>query len=393
MVKQDVAVVGVGLTKMGRRYDSNHSELAWEAIKELFDKTTIWIDDVDAVVYGTMDPFDGIASPERWDSSAYGIARGAGKPLVKVTTGGTTGMSIALSAYYHVASGLYDIVLAVGTQKVTEPVEAQEVLNIAVDPLFDRHTGVGAIAVGAIQASAYYFDYNNKIDEYMAIVASKNRLNALRNPYSHLKLKVTPEEALMAPYLIWPIKLLDSCPSSDGSVAVLMASDKVARKIFDSPAWVSAVDYISDTYWFCCNKGLSFWNSLAILARRLYRKAGISDPKKQIDVFELYDAFTIQEILEYEALGLANKGEGWKLLEEEATYPYGDYPVNPSGGVLSTNPVGVTGLWRFAEAALQVMDNAGAHQVPNVDIALAHAWGGALQFHALALLSRERKLC
>ena len=226
----------------------------------------------------------------------------------------------------------------------------------------------------------------------MAIVASKNRLNALKNPYSHLRLKVTPEEALMAPYLIWPIKLLDSCPSSDGSVAVLLASDRIARKLCDNPAWIMAVDYISDTYWFCLNKELSYWNSLAILARRLYRKAGISDPMKDIDVFEVYDAFTIQEILEYEALGLARKGEGYKLLDEGVTTIYGEKPVNPSGGVLSTNPVGVTGLWRFAEASLQVMGLAGEHQIPNVNTALAHAWGGALQFHALAVLSRDMRI-
>ena len=391
MSRSKVAVVGAGLTKMGKRKDANHAELAWEAISKLFENTGIWIDDIDAVVYGTMDPFDGVASPERWDSPAYGLGRGSGKPIMKVTTGGTTGMSTALAAYYHVASGHYDIVLAVGTQKVSENVEAQQVLNVSVDPLIDRHTGIGAISVGALQASAYYFKYNRRIEEYMAIVGSKNRINALKNPITHLKLKVTPEEVLMSPYLVWPIKLLDSCPSSDGSVAVLFASEKVAKKITDTPAWVTAVDYISDTYWFGGRDDVSFWNPLAILARKIYHKAHIFNPYKEFDVLELYDAFTIQEILEYEALGLAKPGEGWKLLDEGVTFPYGELPVNPSGGVQSTNPVGTTGLWRFSEAALQVMGRGGAHQIPDVNIALAHAWGGAIQFHALAVLSREKK--
>ena len=382
-----VAVIGVGITKMGRRIDRTHPELAWEAVSKALDMAGIWIDDIDAVVYGTMDPFDGIFAPEVWDSVAFGAGRGAGKPIMKVTTGGTTGMSIALAAHALVASGKYDIVLGVGVQKVSENIEAQQVLNTAVDPLTDRPLGIGAIAVAAMQASAYYFEHNRRIEEYMAIVASKNRLNALRNPVNHLMLKLTPEEALMSPYLIWPIKLADSCPSSDGAIAVILASERVARKISDSQAWIKAVGYVSDTYWFGNKVDLYGWSNLALLARRLYRKAGIDDPMKYFDVLEIYDAFTIQEILEYEALGLAEPGRGTRLLDEGITEWHGELPVNPSGGVLSSNPVGVTGLWRFAEAALQVMGKAGGHQVKGAERALAHAWGGALQFHALAVLT------
>jgi len=347
----------------------------------------IWVDDIQAVVYGTMDPFDGVHAPERWDSVALGAGRGAGKPIMKVTTGGTTGMSIALAAHALSASGKFDVVLGIGVQKVSENIEAQQVLNTAVDPLTDRPLGIGAIAVAAMQASAYYFTHNRYIEEYMALVASKNRLNALRNPVNHLKLKLTPEEALMSPYLIWPIKLADSCPSSDGAIAVVMASEKAARKITDRLAWIKAVDYISDTYWFGNKLDLHGWGNLALLARRIYRKAGIDRPARYFDVLEIYDAFTIQEIIEYEALGLAEPGKGTTLLDEGITYWHGELPVNPSGGVLSSNPVGVTGLWRFAEASLQVMGAAGEHQIPGVEKALAHAWGGALQFHALAVLS------
>ncbi len=384
-----VAVAGVGITRMGRRVDATHPELAWEAVRQALDMAGIWVDDVDVVVYGTMDPFDGILAPERWDSTAWGSGRGAGKPLLKVSTGGTTGMSIALAAYTLVASGKYDIALAVGVQKVSENVEAQQVLNTAVDPLVDRPLGIGAIAVAAMQASAYYFKYNRRIEEYMALVAAKNRVNGLRNPVNHLKLRLTPEEALMSPYLIWPIKLADSCPSSDGGVAVVMVSERAARRVGDSHAWVKATGYISDTYWFWNKTDLYDWTNLALLARRVYRKAGVHDPMKYFDVLEIYDAFTIQEIIEYEALGLAQPGKGTKLLDDEVTYLHGDLPVNPSGGVLSSNPVGVTGLWRFAEASLQVMGKAGEHQVKGVERALAHAWGGALQFHALAILSSE----
>jgi acetyl-CoA C-acetyltransferase len=124
-----VAIVGVGLTRTGRRADISHQELAWEAVRAALDDAKISIDEIEAVVHGCMDNFDGISSPERFDSPALGCGRGFGKPLIKISTGGTTGISTALAAYYHVASGLYDVVLAFAIQKVSENVEAQQVLN------------------------------------------------------------------------------------------------------------------------------------------------------------------------------------------------------------------------------------------------------------------------
>lgn len=382
-----VGIIGVGLTKMGRRNDVNHVELCYEAVKAALSHADLTIDDIEAIVYGTMDPFDGLFMPERFDSSALGLARER-KPMIKVSTGGTTGLSTALAAYYNVASGLFDIVMAVGVQKVSESLEAQQVLNTAVDPIYDRPFGVGAIAAAAFQAARYMHDYK-ATEEHLAMIAVKNRKNALRNPYAHLKLNITIDDVLRSPYLIWPLRLLDSCPSSDGAVAIIFASESIAKRIKDNPAWILATGYISDSYWFGSKPTLGFWDNLAILARRLYRKVGIDNPLKELDVAELYDAFTIQEIMEYEAFGFAERGEGYKLLEDEITMFYGELPVNPSGGVLSTNPVGATGLVRVAEAALQIMGEAGRRQIPNVKTALAHAWGGALQFHAAMILGRE----
>jgi acetyl-CoA C-acetyltransferase len=168
---------------------------------------------------------------------------------------------------------------------------------------------------------------------------------------------------------------------------VIFASEEKARRIRDNPAWVLATGTISDTYYFGA-KDQAFWDNLAILARRVYRIARIGDPRRDIDVFELYDAFSIQEIMEYEAVGLAPKWSGYRLIEEGVTEVDGDLPVNPSGGVLSTNPIGATGLVRVGEAALQVMGEAGDRQVDDVERALAHAWGGAIQFHGMMILGR-----
>ncbi|MDW8041570.1 MAG: thiolase family protein [Nitrososphaerota archaeon] len=379
----------MGISRCGhRRDDVTHPELVYEAVREALDMAGLWIDEVDCIVYGTMDPFDGILAPEKWDGEAMGVGRL--KPMIKVTTGGTTGMSIALTAYTLASSGLFDVVMAVSGQRVSENVEAQKVLNLAVDPFHDRPFGIGAIAAAAFQASSYMHRLGDsrRVEEAMAMVSSKNRTVALRNPKAHLKRPLTVEEALRSPLLIWPIKYSDSCPSSDGSAAVIFASERAAKRISDRRAWVLAADTISDSYYWG-SKDLSVWDSLAILARRVYKRAGITDPRRQIDTAELYDAFSIQEILEYEAVGFAEKYKGTELLFEGLTDFHGDLPVNASGGVLSTNPIGATGLIKTAEAALQVMGAAGEHQVPDAQTSIAHAWGGALQFHTLIVLSSE----
>jgi acetyl-CoA C-acetyltransferase len=380
-----VAIVGVGLTKTAtRRNDVTHPELTYEAVKTALNDAGITMDDIDSVVYGSMDPFDGINCPDRWDADVCGGA--LNKPYMKVTTGGTTGISTALAGYYHVASGLYDTCLAVCCQRVGENVDAQLVHNTCVDPVFERYTGVGAITVGAFQAAAHMAKYGTT-QEQMAMVRVNANANAMNNPYAHLRFEITLDMALATRIISWPLRLSDCCPRSDGACALIYASEEKAKEITDNPAWVKAAGSISDTYW--SGKPLAEWDSLAILGRRIYRVAKIEKPIKEIDVAELYDAFTIQQILELEALGFCDKGEGGKLVEEGVTKKDGDIPVNMSGGVLCTNPIGATAMIRVAEAALQVMGKADKKQVADVETAIAHGWGGTVQFHGLMILGKN----
>ena len=382
-----VAIVGVGQTKFRtRRDDKTHPELTYEAMNKALEHAGLGIKDIEAIVYGTMDPFDGIYLPERWDVTSGGI----GKPFMKISTGGTTGMTTGLAAYEHVASGLFDIAMAVCTQRVGECVDAQPVLNTAVCPIYERYSGAGAISVAAIQATVHMHKYGTT-EEDLAWVSVKDHKNALKNPNAHIKLDIGVEEVLNSPMVSSPLKLLECCPRSDGAVAVIFASEEVAKKIRDNPAWVIAETSISDDYYTGDRPDLSDWDTLAIAGRRLYRLAGVDNPKKDIDVAELYSPFTIQEVLELEALGFAEKGEGKEMAKNGVTFADGDMPTNPSGGVLCTNPIGATGLVRMGEAALQVMGEA-SNQVPGVEVALSHAWGGTLQFHTLMLLSSRRKL-
>ncbi len=383
-----VAIVGVGLTRCSSwRRDVSYPELVYEATSAALQSTGISPKDVGAVVYGSMDPFDGVNAPEKWNVDACAAAGMLGKPYLKISTGGTTGGSTALAAYYHVASGLYDVVMAVASQRVGESMEAQLVLNTAVDPVYERGFGAGAITVAAIQATRHMHLYGTT-EEDLALISVRNHGNALNNPYAHLRVKFSVEDALASAMLSWPLRLSDCCPSSDGACAVVFASEDVARKLVERPAWIRGAGQITDNYFAGDRPWYEDWDSLAMLARRVYRLAKIDDPMREFDVAELYNAFTIQEILEYEALGFCEKGKGAELVRQGVTAMDGQLPVCPSGGVLSANPIGASGLIRVAEAALQVMGAADQRQVTNVKTALAHSWGATIGFHTLMILDR-----
>jgi len=384
-----VAIVGVGLTRCSSwRKDVAYPELVYEATSAALQDTGITPNDVDAVVYGCMDPFDGVNAPEKWNVDACAAAGMLNKPYLKISTGGTTGGSTALAAYYHVASGLHDVVLAVASQRVGETLEAQLVLNTAVDPVYERGFGMGAITIAAIQACSHMHAYHST-EEDLALVSVRNHENALNNPFAHLRTKFSVKDALGSPMLSWPLRLSDCCPSSDGACAIVFASEEKARKLARQPSWITGAGQITDNYFAGDRYWYEDWDSLAMLARRVYRLAKIDDPMREFDVAELYNAFTIQEILEYEALGFCEPGKGAEMVRRGVTAMDGQLPVDPSGGVLCTNAIGASGLIRVAEAALQVMGKAGQRQVPNVKKALAHSWGATIGFHTLMVLDRE----
>jgi acetyl-CoA C-acetyltransferase len=384
-----VAIVGVGLTKCSsHRRDVTYPELVHEAVTAALADANLKAKDIDAIVYGAMDPFDGVFAPERWNVDACVSAGALNKPFIKLTTGGTTGGSVALGGYYHVTSGLFDVVLVVASQRVGETLEAQLVLNTCIDPIYERWMGGGAIMVGANQAASHFRSYGTT-EEDLAMVAVKNYASALNNPYAHLQRHLTVEDCLKMRMISWPLRLSDCCPSSDGACAIILASEKRARKITKTPAWIRGAGQITDNYYIGDRPWFQDWEALSILAHRVYSKAKIGNPLEDIDMAELYNAFTIQEIIECEALGFCEPGKGTELLRKGVTSMEGKLPVNPSGGTLCTNPIGATGLIRIAEAALQVMGKADKHQVANVKTALAHVWGAAIGFHVLMILDKE----
>lgn len=384
----EVAIVGTGQTKhAAKRPDVNIPELVREAVDGALADAGVTFAEIDAVCFGNMDLFEGLAQNEHWLASALGAE---GKPLVKLNTGGTVGTSTAIAAYYFVKAGFYRRVLAVGFEKQAEG-NSQGAITTVGDPIWERPMMAGAIGNHAVMASTYMAD-SGVTEEQAAKVAVKARRNAALNPHAHLQLPdVTVADVLSSKMLAYPLRMLDMCPTSNGACAVVMAADGEAQKLAARPAWVAAVAGAHDqSFQGDSPKRMSVMRSLVAVRDRLYRKLGITDPVRQLDVAEIYEPQTYAELAMYENLGFCERGGGGRFIDSGVPLIDGELPVNPSGGVLSTNPIGATALIRVAEAAMQVMNRAGAHQVsPDVRMALATGYGGNAWSDAL-ILTAER---
>jgi acetyl-CoA C-acetyltransferase len=378
-----VAVVGVGQTDhASNRSDVSLAGLIREAIERALLDARIEIQDIDAVVVGTApDFFEGVMLPEWWLASALG---GAGKPVLRIHTMGSVGGAAAVTAAMHVASGLYERVLAVGFEKHSE---SQALWGLTPANPFGRTFGAGAGAAFAPICRAYR-ERSNAPDDIGPRVAVKARRNALRNPHAHLRIEIGVDDVLASPMLWDPIRRLESCPQSDGACAMIFASPAVANGREDI-AWVRGASTVAEAL-FSPGRDMLRPPSLTVCAQRAYAQAGITP--EELDVAEIYEPFSWIEVLLYEALGLCDFGDGWRMFDRGDTDALagGRMPVNPSGGVLSTNPIGASGMLRMAEAALQVRGHAGERQVDGARVALGHAVGGTLSSHACMVLTKER---
>lgn len=368
---QRTAIIGMGQTHhRSRRNDVNGVELINEAVQRALGDTGLAIKDIDAVIIGNMDHFEGINYVDMWSVDGSG---GYMKPIMKVTTGGTTGASLAIAGYHHVASGLFDVVLVIGWEKNSESDTTGAIITCS-DPVWDRFSYSGAIPSLATEASAYMDKYGIT-EKDAARVTVRDRGHGFLNPYAHLRKETTVEEVMSAPMLSYPIKLSDICPRTDGACAVIFASEEKAKKLTSRPAWVLATSVRHDAGYFS-DINYTEIHSLEAATREVYSLAGIRDPFHELDVIEMYQPYSFAGLKWIEAMGLCGPGEAPRLLWDGVTDLGGDLPINPSGGVLCTNCIGATALLRVGEAALQIQGKAGKRQVPDVKLAMATGFGG-----------------
>ncbi|NIH88141.1 thiolase domain-containing protein [Amycolatopsis granulosa] len=378
MAKQLAAVLGTGQTHhRAKRTDVSMPGLLREAIdRAMADARVAW-PDIDAVVVGKApDLFEGVMMPELFLADALGAT---GKPLLRVHTAGSVGGSTALVATSLVQSGIHRRVLTVAFEKQSES-NAMWALSIA--PPFTMPVGAGAGGYFAPHVRSY-IRRSGAPEHVGAIVAAKDRRNGALNPYAHLRQPDITVEKVRASQVLWdPIRYDETCPSSDGACAMVIGDETAGDAAGSGVAWVHATAMRTEPTTFA---GRDQVNPRAgrDAAAALWREAGITDPLSEIDAAEIYVPFSWFEPMWLENLGFTPEGEGWRLTEAGETALGGRLPVNPSGGVLSSNPIGASGMLRFAEAAKQVMGRAGDYQVDGARRALGHAYGGGSQYFAM----------
>ncbi len=385
MSKHQAAVLGVGQTHhTAKRHDVSMAGMCREAIDRAMADADVGWDNIDAVVLGKApDLFEGVMMPELYMADALGAH---GKPLLRIHTAGSVGGSTSNIAASLIQAGVHRRVLAVAFEKQSE---SNAMWALSITTPFSMPVGAGAGGYFAPHVRSY-IRRSGAPEHIGAIVAAKDRRNGAVNPYAHLRQPDITVESVQASKMLWdPIRYDETCPSSDGACAMILGSEDAVAASAKPVAWIQATVMRTEPTTFA---GRDQVNPQAgrDAAAALWKQAGITNPLKEIDAAEIYVPFSWFEPMWLENLGFAEEGTGWRMTEAGDTAMDGQLPVNASGGVLCSNPIGASGMLRFAEAARQVMGTAEEHQVDGVRRALGHAYGGGSQFYSMWVVGTEK---
>jgi acetyl-CoA C-acetyltransferase len=393
-VPEKVGVISTFQTPYRSRYtDVNFEEQAQRAAAGALSTAGMRPDDIDAIVFSLAPTtFMGVADADRW--AIDGIF-GAGKPMMRVHTGGTTGGSAVHAAYALVRSGMFSTVMIVGAERISETPDAQEVLNMIFDPFYERDMPLSTNTNVALLATRWMRRHGVTHEE-LARVTVRQRRNATKHPVAHLKGEITVQDVMDSPMISYPFKLFDICPRSSGSAAMIIGGGEALAAHQSRPAFINGIGSMSDTYWVGdrvvpSSETEYFAIELSsIAARECYARAGITDPFKQIQVAEIYDPYTAMNPIQLESLGFCAPGKAVRY-EDDGLWDIdgGGVAVCPSGGTLCSNPIAISGLARCIDAADQVMGTAGEIQVKDVRNAICTSNGGIFQFHNITIFGDD----
>lgn len=361
------AVVGVGMIPFGKHPERTLVDMGAEAAYLALADAGIKPSQVEAGIFacglgGVLFGDYTIGQNVFWE---VGINR---IPVINVENACTSGSTALFLAQLLVSSGQAEVAVAVGAEKMCVPEFG--LLNSGKTEV-DTQLGLVAPASFAMRAVRHKVEFGTT-DEQMAMVAVKNRRHASLNPNARFKDQVTVEQVLSSPMIVDPLNRMQCCPIADGAAAVVVCSPGLAAR---SARSVNIEAMVLATGGYQNPQDLACWETDFRSCRSAYEQAGIGP--EDLDVAECHDAFTISEILHYEAMGLCPVGEGGRLVQEGETALGGRIPVNPSGGLLSRgHPVGATGLAQILEIVTQLRQEAGSRQVENAKVGLAQCMGG-----------------
>src|SRR5271157_1946213 len=389
-----VAVIGVGQSAFVRSYPGSIRELAFEAYRDAMQDAGLKSEQIDASVICSAPEYDKQRTPAGLMAEYLGLNP---QPTFYVESVCSSSSSGLRTAYALIASGLHDVVLVLGFQKMSEisSAESQERMGRGADIQWEAPFGTMMPAYYALYAQAY-MARNGLTHEDLMSVRLKSATYGVVNERAVYRKGVKAEdfdasnpEAKMAGPVAWPLRVGDCCANADGSSCVILANKEKAKAFSKKPIWIIGIGAASEAVNMAARpdfaKGLSVGYGAAAQA---YKMAGIT--AKDIKVAEVHDCFTIAEIMAYEGLGFAPMGEGKQLIREKATYKEGKIPVNVDGGLLSKgHPIGATGGSQIRTIVLQLRGEAGPMQVPgDPGIGLVHNVGGVGLYGNVTIFGR-----
>jgi len=374
---REVAIIGVGETKFGEVWDKSFREIGIEAGLAAIEDAGISGKDIDALYVGNMSAGKFIDQEHIAPLVAdyVGLAN-ANIPATRIEAADASG-GLALShAYMAVASGVHDIVVVGGAEKMTDvgDVQAKEILAMSADQEWESVFGATFAGLHAMIARRHMHEHGTT-REQLAMVAVKNHKHGALNPKAQYRREITLDAVLKAPMVASPLGIFDCAPLSDGAASLVLCPLKIAKKYTDKPIKIASCGQGGDYMALHDREDICTMKATVIAAKKAFKYA--KKEPKDIDVAEVHDSFTISEILAIEDLGFVKKGEGGKATEDGVTSLNSDVSVNTSGGLKAHGqPVGAVGIAQAVEIVLQLRDEADKRQVDDAKVGLIHNVGG-----------------
>jgi acetyl-CoA C-acetyltransferase len=374
-IRDRVAIVGMGCTPFGELWDKGLDDLIVEASTEAFGSAGVTKHDVDAYWLGTAQS----------GMSGITLARPLqleGKPVSRVENYCTTGSEALRAAAYAVASGAYDMAMAVGAEKVKD--SGYQGLNANNPPNDGTGRTLTAAAMFSMVAPAYAQKYGvdaDQLSDVLATISAKNHYNGARNPRAQFRREVSKETICASPRVAGSLGVFDCAGVADGAAAAIVVRAEDALRYTDTPLYIKALAFSTGSGSGLIDPGYDYTHfpECEWAATDAYAQAGITDPRRQLAFAEVHDCFTPTELVLMEDLGFAERGTAWKEVLAGTFALDGELPVNPDGGLKSFgHPVGASGLRMFFECWLQLRGEATPERQISTDrtLALTHNLGG-----------------
>lgn len=386
-----VFVAGIGATPIGEHWDKSLRSLMTEAALKAVRDAGIPKNKIEAIYVGNMSsgPLQGQEHLGALLATWMGIA---GVAAFKVEAACASGGAAFYQAFLAVASGLYDCVIAVGVEKMTDAVTADvtSALIMADDQEYVAFTGASFVGLNALVYRAYLKEFGAK-QEDIALFAVHDHKYAVNNELAQYRRAIKLVDVLNSPLVADPIRLLECAPIGDGAAAVVLCSENVVRELDNRDVLieVAGAAVATDRLSLHDRESLTTLSATVKAASKAYKMAKIEP--RDVDVLEVHDAFTILGVIHVEDLGFARKGEGWKLLKEGELEVGARIPTNTLGGLKARgHPVGATGIYQVYDVVKQLRVQAGANQVDGAEIGVAQNVGGVGGTVVVSVLKRVR---